>query len=283
MSGRDDVAAFRRSWVLGVTMRRALLLLVLACAVLFVFSLGSVLVAGGIFLAAVVAFAYLEWRANKLNRRVDAAVDQMDSGDLDAVEAALCGAIRSLTLYPERRAADLLHLARVRYLQQRYGEAARLAGTVGRLRRGVPEKLTWLGHRMALGVALEIGDTRSAYESLTQLSRVQLPPSDAGWFVLSRTRYELAVGAYGHVLHDLVGKLRQVGTLPAMHQAAFCVVAAEAADASGRADWAGFLRERAAALLAGRLDLLETASADDRFPGETCLRWFRRRGGQETG
>lgn len=250
----EDVAAFRRTALIGLMTRCALMAAVVAGLAMLVFSVGSGYVAAGLFAGASLMYLYLGWRSLGVSRRALIGPELMARGQLEDAEQVFTASVRQFTLFPVHRVVELLHLAELRFRQGRYLEAVQIAREVMGVRGRVPPEVVPKARLLHLEALLELRDLPAAHAAILGLLPMEMSVVESARFILARTWYEALAGADGHVLHELGAKLHRVKLLQSDPQAEFCILAGRSAERVGRRDLADFLYARARALLGVSFD-----------------------------
>jgi tetratricopeptide (TPR) repeat protein len=146
----------------------------------------------------------------------------------------------------------------------RTGRAASgAAGNIGSDAGGVGEAgIEVASLLLRIECLLELRDLHGAYDGIARLASVVLPLPESVRLLASRSRYELAIGAYDLVLHDLPTKLAMVDLMPASPAIETLAGFAAAAHATGRQDLARWLITRAVAASTGEgsLEMITTTA-----------------------
>lgn len=244
-----DISAYRRTYAAGVAARFSLVALTV---------IGAAMVAVpawrgwgmGLVLVSTVAYVVLSHRALRVSRDALEAPDHIARGDTEEAERVIRDALRRFSIFPAHRLVELHHLAVLRHQQKRFAEAAELASAVlqsgtSRLGREAAAAVRTGSALVRLESLLELGDLRSAFAQLQALGATTLPLAESVRLLSARTKYEAAVGAWGHLLHDLPGKTALADLMPAGPYATVHAIWASAARRGGRADLARWLAARA--------------------------------------
>lgn len=227
-----DLLAFRRTQATGVAARWGLLTAVVVGALVSLFPGRSS--ALGTALAAIAGLAYmvLSYRAMLVSREALEAPDRLASGDLAGAEALLTQTLRRFSIFPAQRVIQLFQLATLRRRQGRPAEAVELATAALALRSAPDFRLEI--ELLRLEALLDLGTLPPAHVALLALLNQPHRLLGQARMTVLRIRYESAIAAHHHLLHDLPAKVNGLDFLPGSIAAESLVRLAAAAQALGQ-------------------------------------------------
>ena len=169
------------------------------------------------------------------------------AGQYDEAERRIERAVRSFIPSRAAKLTNLHHLAALRHAQGRWAEAAELCRGLLRFRPRAGS-LAGVARDTRLMLAdslLEQGDLRGAHDAIAGLYDQRLALSDATNLLAVQLDYESRVGAWEQMAQGVASKVQLAELLPAERSARAQALLALAAQRTGQADLAQFLRRRA--------------------------------------
>jgi hypothetical protein len=186
------------------------------------------------------------------------------SGQYDAAEQSIAGALHAFTIFRAVKLLSLHHLAALRHAQSRFADAAVLCRALlgqlsGRPLRGTggPDGLGRSTRLILADSLLEINDLRGAGDCIAQLYNHRLSLGEALSLLLVQLEYESRVGAWPNMMRGAMTKVSLAELMPTPKSARAQALLALAAKRTGRDDWCSWLRRRVELLLGEPTELLE--------------------------
>jgi hypothetical protein len=197
------------------------------------------------------------------------------SGQYDAAEQNIAGALHAFSMFRAAKLLSLHHLAALRHAQSRFGDAAvlcrallgQLKATRRRLRgnastgdegaRVAPDTLGRSTRLILADSLLEMNDLRGAGECIAQLYDYRLSLGEALSLMLVQLDYESRIGAWPSMMRGAMTKVSLAELMPSQRSARAQALLALAAKRVGRDDWCTWLRRRVELLLGEPTELVQ--------------------------
>lgn len=240
IAANDAIARTRRDLTVGSVIRYALVVIAAAAVLL------TGLTVGVIFFGLMLAWMALAYRTAIGTRLAADSPALIASGQYDEAERRIEQAVRSFVPSRAAKLTTLHHLAALRHAQRRWGESAELCRAILRFRPTASLGGVLRNSRLILADALlESGDVRGAHEAIAGLYTQRLALTEAMNLLVVQLDYESRVGVWEQMMQGVEGKIQMAELLPAERSARAQGMLALAAQRTGRADLAHFLRRRA--------------------------------------
>lgn len=212
-------------------------------------------------------WAVLGFQSMRSSRLVAESPSLIASGQFDAAEQSISGAIHSFTIFRTVKLLSLHHLAALRHAQNRFADAAVLcrallgqisrAGGATRQLRGAPEGLGRSTNLILADSLLEMNDLRGAGECIAQLYQHRLALGEALTLLLVQLDYESRVGAWPSMMRDAMTKVSLAELMSTPRSARTQALLALAAKRLGREEWSNWLVRRVELLVGDPKELVE--------------------------
>lgn len=239
------ISAFHRGMATGALARFALAFVFVSGLAMLALRVGHAPSAAVMVAGAGGLFAALTWRSMKVSREAMSAAELLAQGDVEEAERMLGAVIRRFSLYPGERVVDLYHLAVLRQGQGRAAEATELAGAVVSCR--VPGPVANAATLICAEAGLDVGNLGLAHQAIVSLSGRSLTLEENLRLLAARCRYEVAIGAWDHLLYGMGEKVALASLMPPQAFANVHLGLARAARQRGREELGRWLVARAMA------------------------------------
>jgi hypothetical protein len=212
-------------------------------------------------------WAVLGFQSMRSSRLVAESPSLIASGQFDAAEQSIAGAIHSFTIFRTVKLLSLHHLAALRHAQNRFADAAVLsrallsqistAGGATKQLRGAPEGLGRSTNLILADSLLEMNDLRGAGECIGRLYQHRLSLGEALTLLLVQLDFEARLGAWPGMMRNLMTKVSLAELMSTARSARTQALLALAAKRVGREDWSNWLRRRVELLVGDPKELVE--------------------------
>jgi hypothetical protein len=252
------ITRFRRDLTIAALLRTLLVVAAVSCVLAgAVFGHDN-----GMYILMIVGVAWvmLSYRSMQGTRIAADSPSLIAAGEFDRAENHIDTALRTFSLFRTAKLLSLHHLALLRHAQHRWRESALLCRAVLSQRLG---NLHGVGKTTLLLLAdsdLQMGDLKGAFGALTRISHMRLNLAEALTLQLLQLDYGSRIGAWESMLQGAGVKVQMSELMPTINAARSQAFLSLAAYKSGRAELAGWLRQRAE-LLADPKDIISDRPA----------------------
>lgn len=243
ISTESAIQRARRDLLIGAMLRRSLI----AAALLFpvariVFNLSTdtffVLSALGVI------WFFLLIRSVRGSRMAAESPGLIATGQFDAAEASIDGALRAFTIFRAVKLVSLHHLAALRHAQSRWRDAATLCRVVLSQRRTPAPGINRATRLILADSLLEMDDLPGAGLCIAELYQQRLSLGEALSLLLVQLDYESRSGMWSAMMGGAMSKVSLAELMPTTKAARTQALLALAAKKTGREDWESWLRRR---------------------------------------
>ena len=243
MPAHSAISRFRRDLTLGTILNALLLGGVFFCTLLG----GAFNTLGGDMLmltVLMVIWMTLGYHSMKNSRLAANSPSLIASGQFDLAEYQIEKSLKNFSIFRTSKLLSLHHLAVLRHAQRRWADAAELCAALLRQRLG---SLTGLGRQSRLILAdalLELGDLNGSYQAINDLYNHRLTLAEALGLLHVQLDYQWRVNAWEQMLAGLGNKVEMAELMNTANGARSQALLALAAQRTGRAELAAWLRRR---------------------------------------
>lgn len=214
--------------------------LVLAAPLHQFFGIDGRFVLGAVFLVGLV----LGFVSLKSARGVANSPMLIAAGEFDLAENQIDQAMRGFSIFRAGKLLSLHYLAVLRHAQRRWADAALLCRALLSQRLGGLGSLTKSSQLILADSMLELNDLPAAHQALAGLYSQHLSLGEALNLTLVQLDYLSRVGAWEQMIDGVGKKVELCELMPNRNAALAQAMLALAAQKTGRADWANWLRRR---------------------------------------
>ena len=249
LSTDTAISRLRRDLTLGSVVK--VLMLAAGIASLVVLPLVAPQVHSGLAMLAVgVVWLMLSYNSAKSSRLAADAPALIGAGDYEEAERQIEQALSTFSLFRMVKLQTVHHLALLRYAQKRFRESSMLCREVLSQRAGAGGASLSKPTRLLMADAmLELDDVRGAYDALAGLYGQRLNLNEVLKLMSAQLDYESRIGAWGRMMNEVMTKVQLAELMPSSASARTQALLAVAAKKCGRADFADWLKTRAALLV----------------------------------
>jgi hypothetical protein len=237
------IARLRRDLTLGRMVNASLLIGVFLCVLLgaaFDNRLGDVV----LLMVLGLVWITLGYRSMRGSRLAAGSTSLIASGQFDQAEYQIEQALRTFSLFRSSKLLSLHHLAILRHAQRRWGDAVMLCQALLRQKLGGLNGLTRQSRLILADSFLELGDLRGAHDSISALYTQRLSLAEGMKLLTVQLDYLSRVNAWESMLQGAAAKVQLSELMATPAAARTQALLALAAQKSGRAGWANWLRRR---------------------------------------
>ncbi len=207
-------------------------------------AIGLKIDASAILLVASVLWVMLSVRSVQGSRLSAGSPILIATGQFEAAEAQIEGALRAFSLSKKVKLLSLHHLAVLRHAQKRWQESAMLCRALLRRPRGAAAGLISASRLILADSLLELNDLTGAHEALCQLHSNRMSLAESLQLMLVQLDYESRIGAWGNMFAGITGKVEMAELMAGDAAARAQALLALAALKLGHAEWSTWLRRR---------------------------------------
>lgn len=243
LSARSAIFYLRRSLTIGATLNVAMILAVFLAIFLPVFvnvrfdGMLAIMIVGAVWVT-------LGLQSMRSSRLVADSPVLIASGQYDAAEQHIAGALRSFSIFRMVKLLSLHHLAALRHAQNRWQESAELCRALLAQRKVSPDGLGKTTRLLLADSLLEMGDVRGVATCIGELYQQRLSLGEAMSLMLVQLDYESRSSAWPAMMRGVATKVSLAELMPTTKSARVQALLALAARKVGRADWEAWLRSR---------------------------------------
>ncbi|MGH7176725.1 MAG: hypothetical protein ACREJC_05035, partial [Tepidisphaeraceae bacterium] len=248
ISAQSAITRCRRDLTLGAIVK-VVLLGAAACALIVEPVLGIGLDAGIALGAVGAVWLLLGFRSMRGSRLAADSPMLIASGQYDAAERQIVGALESFTLFRGAKLMSLHQLAVLRHAQNRWQESATLCRALLAQRRGAPRGIGRSTRLILAGSLLEMGEVEPAGRNIAALYEHRLSLGESLTLLLVQLDYESRLGRWAAMTGGIMSKVGLAELMPATNAARTQALLALGALHSGRKDWFQWLRRRVELLI----------------------------------
>jgi len=243
MPAHSAISRFRRDLTLGTILNALLLAGVFVCTLLggaFSSPAGDMIM----LMLLIVIWMTLGYHSMKNSRIAANSPSLIASGQFDLAEYQIEKSLKNFSIFRTSKLLSLHHLAVLRHAQRRWADAAELCNALLRQRLG---SLTGLARQSRLILAdalLELGDLNGSYQAINDLYQHRLTLAEALGLLHVQLDYQWRVNAWEQMLAGLGNKVEMAELMNTANGARSQALLALAAQRTGRAELAAWLRRR---------------------------------------
>ena len=239
----STISRLRRDLALGALLQGTLFAAALASLVVLPLLLPQVNSSVALLVIFIiwVALLYNSAKGSRLSADAPALIA---SGQFEEAEGQIEQTLKAFSMFRAIKLQAAHQLAVLRHAQRRFRESAALSQAVLAQRGAAATSMARSARLLLADTMLEIGDVRGAYDALSGLYGQRLSLSEVLNLLLTQLDYEVRVGAWDRIMHDVMTKVQLAELMPPPAAARTQALLALAAKKAGRADFSDWLRSR---------------------------------------